>query len=330
MRASLRVWVEFLPYEEARHPDVISFLKAHDLQPIFAVRPDSDLDALVRLIRDTDTAGLRPMIWPLLSHSDGYWPGESNAERWWAQTEWILDTLAAQMARPAGVAVDLEPPIDHVQKLARAVPGLDVLRLLWSNLDRERFEDSVRQWTGIADALHERRLDTLAVAFSAVASDLNHKTAVWQDLLETPWADVAWKSHGIMAYGSLVTGYSKGLLGADDARAIHHHLITPVQARWGAGSHVSMGLVGTGVLGDEPTYASPHALALDAAAVRAAGVTDLGLFCLEGILSRDDPESWVEAVWAMTPVVPSMTYRSRAVRILGRGARNMAGFVRRG
>lgn len=328
MRHGLRVWVEFLPYEEARSPHVISFLSAHDLQPIFAVRPDSDLDQLAQVIQLTHNAHLRPMIWPLLSHTDGYWPGEENAGRWWSQTEWILDTLAQQNAHPWGVAVDLEPPIDQVQRMARAVPGLDVLRLLVSNLDRSRFERSVRVWNTIAEALHQRRLHSLAVAFSAVASDLNHQQPVWQDLLETPWTQVGWESHGIMAYGSLVTGYSKGMLGAGDARAIHHHLISAIEKQWGAASHVSLGLVGTGVLGDEPTYQTPQELAEDAAAVRAAGITDIGIFCLEGILGKDAPEAWIDAVWALKPEMPHPTARSRAVRLLSRTARSLAGFVR--
>ncbi|MCK6550309.1 hypothetical protein L6R52_31020, partial [Myxococcota bacterium] len=94
---------------------------------------------------------------------------------------------------------------------------------------------------------------------------------------------------------------------------------------------VSVGLAGPGKLGDEPVLPSPDALALDVAAARAAGVDDLALFSLEGVLGRASPEAWLEAFVATPPRAPEglgsgvarglvrgMVWASRPVAAVGR------------
>lgn len=70
-------------------------------------------------------------------------------------------------------------------------------------------------------------------------------------------------------------------------------------------SSMSVGLVQSGKLGDEPTFASPDDLYQDVAAVRAAGIDDLALFCLEGALHRGAPERWLEPYTRAPPKPPA-------------------------
>ena len=49
----------------------------------------------------------------------------------------------------------------------------------------------------------------------------------------------------------------------------------------------------------------PEQLALDVAGMRAAGVKDLSLFSLEGVLSRDSPEAWLKAFTELRPSLAS-------------------------
>ncbi|MDB4998076.1 MAG: hypothetical protein JWM74_5508, partial [Myxococcaceae bacterium] len=70
---------------------------------------------------------------------------------------------------------------------------------------------------------------------------------------------------------------------------------TATRARFGGTAGISLGAVGLGALGNEPVYRSPTELAEDVAIARAAGLDDLTLLDLGGVLTRDDPEAWLEA-----------------------------------
>ena len=58
----------------------------------------------------------------------------------------------------------------------------------------------------------------------------------------------------------------------------------------------SIGLTGVGVLGSEPHYARPDQLEPDVAALKAAGIEDLAIYNLEGILTSPQPEAWFEMI----------------------------------
>jgi hypothetical protein len=98
-----------------------------------------------------------------------------------------------------------------------------------------------------------------------------------------------------MLYTTLIEGYSKGILRRDDARALLSVGCGAAARAFGGRASVSLGAVGAGALGDEPVYPDPEALADDVAIAIAAGVADLWLFDLGGVLSRGAPERWLSA-----------------------------------
>ncbi len=309
-----------MPYNEASSPLTLKLLAAHGVEPIFAVHAESDLDALAATLRAAGQHNVQPWIWPLLAKDHGYWACEQNSQEWGARVDEILCFLEAAQARPAGVAVDLEPPIQAVTALTRSLPVTDWARLVRRHLDPPRFARSVVDWQSIASGLRARGYETLGITTPMAAHDLRDGQPVWQDLLETPWIDVPWSSWGIMAYNSMVAGYSKGMLTVDEARACHQPLLVRVEQSFGPQGHVSLGLTGTGVLEDESVYATPHELALDVSAAKAAGITDIGFFCLEGILDRADPESWLKTFDAPAGT-PPRSWKTPVVQVAARSAR---------
>lgn len=325
----LRIWSEFLPYSEARAPAVLDLLERHQVHPIFAVRPDADLAELNALLNAIASRGLSPGIWPLLAKADGYWANESNADAWFERTTAILDALDS---RPAWVAVDLEPPLDDVSEMMREIWRLPVAlaRFARRNLDQARFERSVARWNEVVLELRKGGSKTLGITVPIAAHDLDRGGSLWQDLFETPWAAVDFDRWGVMAYNSMIAGYSRGLVSVEDARAAHDRLIRRlVRGRGASDAHVSIGLTGPGVLGDEPFYEVPEPLAADAGAVRSRGISDIGLFCLEGLLAQDDPDAWLTMVRNAAPMVPPATRRSRLLRSLGHVSRRILEVVPR-
>ncbi len=315
-----RVWSEFLPFDEVRRPETLRLLGTHDVEPILAVHVEADLQSLSETIRSARRAGLRPWIWPLLAKDHGYWASEQNSGEWKARVDEILSTLESENARPSGIAVDLEPPLAIVN-LTRSMQVVEWMQLVRRHLDPIRFESSVMSWRAIALGLSARGYETLGITTPMAAHDLRDGQPVWQDLLETPWIDVPWSSWGIMAYNSMVAGYSKGVLNIEEARACHHPLLVRINQSFGARGHVSLGLTGTGVLEDEAVYSSPDDLALDVAAAKAAGITDIGVFCLEGILDRSDPESWLKKFDVPPALMMPQSWKTPLVQGAARSAR---------
>ena len=94
-----------------------------------------------------------------------------------------------------------------------------------------------------------------------------------------------------MTYSTLIAAQSGGLLDEAGARRFAFLAARATVARFGpAAAAAFVGLVGSGIFGDERGYAEPGALARDAAAFRAAGVGALVAFSLEGVLAQREPE----------------------------------------
>ncbi len=322
----LRVWCEHLPLVRLREPAVLDLLARYEAHPIVAAKPDIELDALADALSSLTTRGLTPGVWPLLNEDAGYWPSERNFSAWAGWAFDLLDELEQRDARPVWVAVDLEPPIQQVARLLRrpwAIP-VAAAALALENMDIERFESSRDELRAILSTLRDRGHRTLGVTLPLAAHDLRDGISIWEDMFETPWTGLPWDAAGIMAYGSIIAGASRGAFTPADARAIHQPLLAHIGRELGTRAHASIGITGAGVFGDEPAYEDPAELARDASAARAAGIEDIAVFCLEGILARPDPEAWLAAVADAVPCAPEPTWKSRALRKVGASARSGA------
>lgn len=309
-------------------PATLRLLAAERVHPIVAVRPDTQTESVAALIAAARSRDLQIGIWPLLGLDDGYWPSERNAAAWSREARRWLIELNARDCLPVWLAVDLEPPFGQTSRLLRSTYDVPIaaLQLAVENMDIVRYRTAERLLRQTVEHVRMCGVKTLGVTLPLAAHDLGGDEPFWQDMFETPWQDIGWDAAGIMAYGSIVAGASRGVLDAADARALHQPLLERVAVRFGPAAHASIGITGTGVFGDEPCWENPAELGRDAAAVLAAGVHDLAIFCLEGVLHRDEPERWLRVVTRARPMVPRATWKSRSIR---RGGRVVRGLGRR-
>ncbi|WP_230467131.1 hypothetical protein [Lujinxingia vulgaris] len=324
---TLRIWSEHLPLAELASPPLLGLLARHRIHPIAALRPDADLHLAATYIQRARALELQPGIWPLLSPEQGYWPNASTLPTFAPYTRDLITELQARDALPALVAIDLEPPLDTLKRLhervlrpfvpippspdaphPRPAPDLLAARTLLNELTAE---------------LHRLNIPTLGITLPTAAHDLRDGQNLWQRIARTPWMHVDWQLAGIMTYGSMLSGYSRGLLSPADARYIHWRLLRHLYRHFGSRAHASIGLTGTGVLGDEPAYTSPTDLALDLGATLHAGVHDVAIFCLEGILRDPNPERWFTALSHAPPAPPASTTRTRALQALAAATRSL-------
>lgn len=305
------VWCELVPYARLREPAVIRALLDRQVQPILAVTPRT-LPGLVDTVRALRQGGLSVGVWPMLGDADGRWLSTANVTPYQDFVVRLVTALHDRDALPDELALDLEPPIAGVRALLQGQPRqggrplagagtTSTLRALVCELEA----------TGVATAA--------AVLPFTVARGARAGRG-WQRLLGTPVDELGVSRVSPMAYTTLFEGYSRGVVSRRDALALLDEIARATAARFGVGASLSLGCIGTGALGDERTYRSPDELAEDVAVASAAGVDDLRVFNLGGMLARGPIEPWLDALVAPPTTAPRVrrTLRTRAlVRTLG-------------
>lgn len=291
-----RVWSEFLPPNELAAPATVRLLRRFSLEPIVAVPPHAENADLARALSVLSAAGLRLGLWPLLHDDDGYWPSERNVELFLARVDRVLAFADEAGAGIRTVAIDLEPPLSLLKKVS-------------SGSRRDRFSAGVQlfkdarnqrlrrgETTDAFAALHDRLLtlgkETLVAAVPPVAIDLVSGRNFCQAVLQTPALCHGEAVVSLMMYTRIVADLLPGA-GTKDARSLLFLAARALASR-GRGS-ISLGPVGVGKLEDEPVMDSPEELRAEVALARAAGIDDLALFSLDGVLGRDRPEAWLSA-----------------------------------
>jgi hypothetical protein len=309
-----RIWCETVPAAELASPNTVALLRRFHVHPIVAVWPRSVDEASVALARFAE-AGLAPALWPMLADTDGRWIGARNAATFCAFVERLVDDLA-----PREIVLDLEPPIAEVR--ATIASHAVLAHMLPAPADPASFDAARLHIAALATSLHARGVSVSAAVAMPVLFDSPGCEPGWQERLGTPVDGIAWDHVTPMLYSSMIEGWSRHALRREDTRAFFSWACTRAVARFGRVAGASLGAVGTGAFGDEPTYRTVAELADDVALARAAGIDDLALFDLGGVLRRPPAEAWLEAFTTPSdvPVHAPTSWRSRALVAGGRAA----------
>ncbi|WP_437552972.1 hypothetical protein WME97_17080 [Sorangium sp. So ce367] len=324
-----RIWSELLPLEVVRAPGTLALLRRYALELSIAVRPETAA-GLPDLVAACADAGVAVAVWPMIADEDGRWASAGNAAAFGAFVARLLDALDARRLAAAEIVFDLEPPIEAVRRALAG--GRGALDLLGGGprgaRGSPRWDEAQRAYTELAGAVHARGVATSAAIVPLVLAD--GPARGWERLLGTPVSAPPWGRVGAMLYTSLFEGYSRGALGREDALALLAWGCRAAARRFGPRAGASLGAVGKGALGDEPVYRSVAELREDVAAAVAAGVSDLSLFDLGGVLARPPAEAWLEAFVAPPEAhSPRDTLRARGVIAAAALVGRAAGYARR-
>ena len=303
-----RVWSEFLAPEELGSDPTLRLLSRFRLEPIVALPPNAETGEMARALQRLSASGVPFGIWPLLSDADGYWPSEENAIAFEQRVQAALAFVDAAKAKLRTVAIDLEPPLGITKRLMHGSIANRGRFLLKGAIELALHDDSRRRsievLARVARMLHARGLETIAAVLPPIVLDLFAHDDLWQGVFRTPVTSPGWTVLSPMLYTTLL----RRLLPSKSALSARAFLFETgrmlVRGVGSARASLSVGLVTTGKLGDEPAFGSPRELELDVSAARAAGIDDLALFSLEGVLHRGTPESWLLPFDSASPLSP--------------------------
>ena len=320
MRYALRFWAENItPLQIAER--ALPLLAEYGAGVAVSVYRESLTDENARALLEVKDAGVGLSVWPLLSREEGYFPNEKNAAPYAALVEEVLDWALDSGVVPDAVAVDLELPYGQMMAMLEggtAGRSRAALRMLRENRDARRFRDSWEGMSKLNSLIHSRGVRTVAAILPWVALELEGGHVLVQDLMETPVAGIDWDVLSPMWYVSMFTGMTGGLISERDANWLLYEAGLSLRCRYGPRAGVSLGLTGTGVLGDEPVFSSPEGLMVGVEASLAAGIRDISIYNLEGILTSEDPRSWMDALAGARPRVPERSRKVSGALAFGR------------
>jgi hypothetical protein len=322
-----RIYSETLTYDELLKPRTISLLARYQLELVLAVRP-WDVDSLPDVAKTLRDADVPLSVWPMLSDEEGRWASVHNARTFGALVLKICDVLGEARAAPRDVMIDLEPPFAQARSLAamgaaksRSPDGLARFASGLSKSAAPVFEAAGEALAKTVRDVHARGITTSMAVWPLVALDPPGEKA-WQTLLGTPVDPLGTSHVSVMMYTSILEGWSRGTLRRRDTRALLAAATIRTVKRWSDRAGMSLGCVGVGAFEDEPIYRDPSELAEDVAIVRASGCTQLSLFDLGGVLTREPAEAWLDAFVSSAATTTEekieTSKRVRAARTLAR------------
>ncbi len=284
----LRVFAETVDHRRLCSREVLGALRSRGLQLVVSATPsEPDPRAVILAAR---SAGVSVALWPMLADRAGRWASSANAAAFVEAARRQLDVLEATSALPDELCVDLEPPLSQLRR------AIDRGRL---SVPGSR-SGAVAQLTALIDDAAALGIAGWAAVAPVVLADTPSSPS-WQDLLGTPVDALPLRRVCVMLYTSIAVGYGRGVLRRSDAEGLLAAAAAHARARFGARTSVAIGAVGRGALGDEATFRDIDELRTDVALVRTAGVDDLALFDLGGVLARDDWEAWLDAFTDPSP-----------------------------
>ena len=276
------MWCETLAYDEVARPPLRALLRERGIDLLLAVRPWQlgEIDALVRRLQ---ADGIFVGLWPMVDDRDGRWASVASS----AALIGFADELVRCAPSCDELILDLEPPLatltawkDGVRRWPR-LPATAAYRAA-----RAAYAAAVTRWR------IDRRVTTALLPM--LTAELRGEWLQW--LLGTPASELPVDRHSVMAYTSLFEGWSRGVLGRRGAEAMLIACAHLARARFGDRAALSLGCVAAGAFGDEPSYRDPSELARDVALARRAGIAELSVFDLGGMVRRGPADPWLDAL----------------------------------
>ncbi len=207
-------------------------------------------------------------VWPVLEKEKGYWfSGQTTKED--------IDRLREYSGLK--IKIDLEAPFKG---------GYNHFKMIWYSFIRmsRKAENSEYLEETIDWLCKNSEVELIANEFPF--PKVMKRAGVYIDVRKYPNLD-----KNIMSYTSMA-----GALMRPFWKRVKNRMLKRAKKKYGDKLMTSVGLIGTGILGNEPVYKNPSQLKEDLNDVSKLGIKKVAIYSLEGVFRRKDPIKWLEVV----------------------------------
>lgn len=253
--------------------------------------------------------------WPLLDIDDGYYANSKTAAKFSWMMKRTLDWYANNNFEISqGVIIDLEPSTDpkEAQKAEQVrLEGkkpekekFDVMKFVGKlidqideSLDADPFEAATREFTAMQDMMHGYGTTAIAVALPLAYEDLFDDKLFIQQFMTCPITNVEWDIIDWMIFNTDYVAATKGVITNEEYRQLIYTYAKEFLNKWGSDkTAITLGITNTGITDTRAVQTDPELYRLEASALLAAGIDNISIYALDGVLSQPDPKAWIETV----------------------------------
>jgi hypothetical protein len=293
---SRAVWSERVPLEDVR--DHIATLARHNAELYLAVRPEDLGGELRELIRDANSSGVAVRPWLQLPDT-GLWLNERNAVAFRDFASAYADWAEQNGVPTEWVVFDLEPSFDFADQVLALVGEGQLgaaLDLAVAQFNPPDYAEARAEIAAMVADLHDRGIRCMAVTLPWVIDDLRDDDTDLQDISNIPVTGIDWDRVSIMVYRTTVTGQLDRAISPGYVASYARDIV----ALFGDRGAVAIGTIGSAGFLTDSGYVIPVELSLDVQAAASAGIHDISIFSLDGMVEVGDPDAWLEAAWQPT------------------------------
>jgi RNase H-fold protein (predicted Holliday junction resolvase) len=291
-----------------------------------------DLKTLVLQLRERDIED-HLVPWPLLSIDDGYYPNEQTIGKFHHLIHTLLEWYKTnEFLIPEGILVDLEPSVDpktakkaikvrekqlaqqnkkekkkrKKKKKGKVAKNLGLIKklvefieMMKKNIDPVRFNASISDFNKLQEMMHEYGSSAIAVALPLAYEDQTDGQLLLQDFFTVPIThpDLDWDTINFMIFNTDYVSASKKIISHEDYRHLIYLYGKEFVKRYGKEkASITLGITNLGVQDVRAVQTDPDLYRLEASALLASGMTNLGIYALDGILEQKNPRKWIETV----------------------------------
>ena len=299
---NLGIYCETLSPALLDDPGILDLLGSHEVTLACAVRfaeEDGCFDpgriaSYLELGEKLKERGGRMALWPLLPKSKGYWINEKNLGYASRMADALCEGCRRFGAKPDLVIADVETPWPQMESVflpvgPAALKPFSAVKMYLQNRSPRRFSWAVKRLSEIVSRLRAEIAPVSAATFGLLVADLVQNGHMLQDFLEMPIFPVQFDAYNVMFYNSYLPHAVPFIMPPPSAPRALYEYMSECVSRFSQKAWVTLGSTWEGVIpGNEgKSYTHPSQLEADAAAAKAAGVENIWLYCLEGVLYSD-------------------------------------------
>ncbi len=296
---------EFLPYSKLIEPVVINLLKNQHFGLCLCIRENLLNEELDRLCRLYTKAGIPLIFWPLLPEQEGLYLNKYSITEYYQYLDTVFDWLESRGHHIFGLLVDVEP--DYQKPKPGSSPIIDNIWNSIRDMDEADFKEAITGFRQIIAKIRKHGCQAIGAALPFVCNDKLEHSEVWQDYWGGPVAMVEWDVLVFMLFGSWFVQMG---LSWPNAHYLIYDYTEAIRKFWPNKAVVALGVTTPGTGAEKDLYQSPAQLSEGVSAVKAAGISNIAIYDLKGILDSPNPAAWLKKVQVAKPLIPGTDKKS--------------------